>query len=281
MSPSPSEPEGERRVASLYQRTVSRRAMLAGGGAALAAVGLAGCAGGGAAQAAPEPATDVYFGYVFGRPEITVIAFDIDPAAADGGRTFRAYVCDGLGEPTGLALWFTGMVDPAKVAGIGTVVAVPSATGAQTLEIGNFIDSELRGTFVDADQNRHRFISNPATDGAGIYQVTASQDLTYTGTSTIGDKLEAKLSGSVVTGTITTFAGATIPFEQEVLAFLSPDRLAQFGNSGAAVAFAGNSGKPGEYVAVVSPGGTAAYGRSGNVRRGSPGGDIIGLDASD
>lgn len=282
MSTTPSESDGDRAASELYRRSVTRRSMLVGSGA-LAALGLAGCASATTAPGgnATAPATEVFFGYVFGRPEITAIAFDLDPPGADGARTVRAYVCDGLGIPTGLALWFTGPVDPAKTAGLDTVVTLPSASGKETIEIGNVADFEIRGTFVDADKARFRFVSNPATAGAGIYQVTVDQELNYRGTSTVGDTLEGRLADGKVTGTLTTAAGEKIDFVQEVIAFASAARQAQVGNSGAATAYKANSGVPGEYVAVLSPGGTAAFGRSGNVRKGTPGGDIIGLDKSD
>lgn len=134
---------------------------------------------------------------------------------------------------------------------------------------------------MDATGQRNRFISNPSTAGAGIYQVTVTPELKYSGTSTIGDKLEGQLADGKLTGTLTTFDGKQIPLLQEVVALATPARLVAVGNSGAATAFAANSAVPGEYVAVLAPGGTAAFGRSGNVRRGSPGGDIIGLDKSD
>ncbi|MGD9526077.1 hypothetical protein [Pseudonocardia sp.] len=282
----PHEQPGDPPRGSLYRRTVSRRAMLLSTGGAVAALGTAGCASGsdtaGTAATTPaKPPTDVYFGYVFGRPEITAVAFDVDPPAADGARTLRAYVCDGLGIPVGLALWFTGTVDPAQTEGLNTVVPLPSASGEETLEIGNFTDYEIRGTFIDSTGGRFRYMSNPATAGAGIYQVTVTPDLTYSGTSTAGDELAGKLRDGVLTGTLTTWDGKQIPLLQEVLALATPARLAAFGNTGAAREWAANSAVPGEYVAVLSPGGTAAFGRSGNVRKGSPGGDIIGLDKAD
>lgn len=276
--PEPGDPPPSARP-PLYQRTVSRRAMLLSTGGAVAALGLGGVAG--CASAPAKPATDVYFGYVFGRPEITAVAFDVDPPAADGARTLRAYVCDGLGIPTGLALWFTGSVNPKQVEGIGTVVPIKSAGGAETLEVGNFAAYEIRGTFIDATGARQRYYANPATAGAGIYQVTVTPELTYSGTSTVGDKLEGQLADGKLTGTLTTWDGTQIPLLQEVVALSTPIRQAAVGNSGAATQFAANSAVPGEYVAVLSPGGTAAFGRSGNVRKGSPGGDIIGLDKSD
>src|SRR5919202_450466 len=56
-------------------------------------------------------ANSVYFGWVLGTKDITAIALDVEAPDARGRRVVRAYVCDGLGFPNGLAVWFLGKVD--------------------------------------------------------------------------------------------------------------------------------------------------------------------------
>lgn len=239
----------------------------------------AGCGSDGG-EATADTGQDVYFGYVFGREEITAVAIDASAPGEGGTRGVRSYVCDGLGQPDGLAVWFLGEVVPEDLAGVGTTTAITSASGNETLQIGTFVDEEVTGVFTAADGTESRFIASRAIDGAGIYEVTVSEDGGYTGTSTDGSTVEAEIAGQFVEGTITTAGGASIPFRQQSLALASPAELADYGLSDRASDFADVNQLPGEYVAVVSPAGSHWFGRSGNVRGGQSGNNIIGLDKS-
>lgn len=60
------------------------------------------------------------------------------------------------------------------------------------------------GTVTLADGRPRPFHTIPATHGAGIYDVEITADGRYTGTSTTGNKLEAKQAGEFVEGSLTT-----------------------------------------------------------------------------
>lgn len=80
---------------------------------------------------------------------------------------------------------------------------------------------------------------------------------------------------------IATADGEEIGFFAQSMALASPELLSEQGLPTTYTRFEANAQQPGEYVAVVAPGGTHWFGRSGNVRGGSPGANIIGLDKSD
>jgi hypothetical protein len=230
-------------------------------------------------QAAGTTKPSVYFGWVLGTADITGIALEADPVAANGKRTIRAYVCDGLGPPRGKAVWFTGSVDPATINGTGKVVRLKSAGKRETLTIDRFDARIVKGSFVDAKGRRTQFAAPPATDGAGIYEVTLDKSLRYTGVSTDGSKVAAQTTKKgFVTGTLTTADGARLPFSIRTLSLASPAELANAGLSKVYRQDAKRSLVPGEYVAVIAPSGTHWLGRIGNVRLGKAGAEIIGLD---
>src|SRR3954467_13149642 len=52
----------------------------------------------------------VFFGFLVGTPRIAAVALDLGAPDANGQRVLRAYVCDGLGPPAGIAIWFRGSV---------------------------------------------------------------------------------------------------------------------------------------------------------------------------
>jgi hypothetical protein len=247
---------------------------------------VAACSGSDSAPEAAAPtlpggaaAPSVYFGWVLGTPQITAVAFDVAAPDAQGNRMVRAYVCDGLGPPAGKALWFTGSVDPESTTTGGQTVPLPSAGGNEVLTIDHLSERAVSGAFTNAAGERAQFIAYPGTDGAGIYEVTLSEDLRYTGISTDGSRLEATTNPEGRTeGTITTAAGKTIEFVNQSLALASPAALSSRGLPDTFTQFVDNNQVPGEYVAVIAPGGSHWLGRSGNVRAGSPGANIIGLD---
>lgn len=220
-----------------------------------------------------------FFGWVHGTPEITAIAFDADPADRNGLRKVRVYVCDGRGPPAGKAVWFTGPVNVKEANEVGRGVTLTSAEGTEKLSIDHFDDRVVMGSFTDASGRRNQFTASPATGGAGIYQVSLSQGLKYSGTSTEGDKLSATAArDGQVAGSITTAGGDRIKFRIHTLSLAAPGDLEGSGFSRGYQRDRPRSLQPGEYVAVVAPGGSHWLGRSGDVRRGSAGSNIIGLD---
>ena len=242
---------------------------------------LAGCAGGGEQKAGGEE-RNIYFGWLLtDTRDMAAVAFDIGAPDAEGARDVRAYVCDGLGPPDGMAVWFRGPVNEETSKRLGEMVSLTSPGGQETLQIGYLDKNEVRGAFTNANGRTSRFIAYPAFAGGGIYEVTLDEDLRYSGTSTDGSTLEGQSSKEGnVEGTITTASGEKIEFFTQSMALASAEALTEQGLPTTYRQFAANAQVPGEYVAVVAPGGTHWFGRSGNVRGGSPGANIIGLDKS-
>ena len=251
---------------------------------ALLALGLllVGCGGEEEQVEQAEEANKVYFGWLLTETsDMAAVAFDVSPPDDEGARDVRAYVCDGLGPPDGMAVWFRGPVDEGASSQLGEMVSLTSPGGQETLQIGFLDDNEVRGAFTNADGRTSRFITYPAFAGGGIYEVTLDEDLVYTGTSTDGSTLEGQSSEEGnVEGTITTAGGEAIEFFTQSMALASAEALTEQGLPTTYRQFAANAQVPGEYVAVVAPGGSHWFGRSGNVRGGSPGANIIGLDKS-
>jgi hypothetical protein len=219
-----------------------------------------------------------YFGFLLGTPRIAGVAIELLPLDAQGRRPFRAYVCDGLGPPQGISIWFTGL-GPAAVAPDTRSLSFPSVTGREQLRFTSVSERALHGAFVDANGVAAQFVAYAAFDGAGIYQVTLDSDLNYRGTSTTGDILEGRADRAGNTsGTITTTDGQRIPFDVNSLALAAPADLALHGLPPDYTNFAALNQVPGEYVAVIAPGGSHWFGRTGAVQLGSPGLFIIGLD---
>jgi hypothetical protein len=273
---------------SLFERCVTRREMLLSSGGALAVILLVGCGGGEQQQQQqqqgnqPQEQRNVYFGWLLtATTDMAAVALEVGAAAQQETREIVAYVCNGLGPPDGMAVWFKGPVSEQTVQQLGAQVDLTSPGGQETLRIGYLTDREVRGTFTIAEGQTSRFIAYPAVDGAGIYEVTLDEDLNYSGISTTGDKLEgqADREGNVE-GTITIAGGEKIEFFTQSMALASTANLNEQGLSTKYKQFAENNQVPGEYVAVVAPGGAHWFGRSGNVRGGSPGANIIGLDKS-
>lgn len=230
------------------------------------------------ALAQGSPQNSVYFGYLLGSPRIGGVAIDLAAPDANGGRVLRAYVCDGLGPPEGMAVWFRGDVaaDPFPD---GADLTFTSAGGQETLRVTAMNGTGIYGAYTEANGATSHFAAYPAFDGAGIYQVTLDESLRYTGTSTQGAILDAQASGDGSTrGTITLADGKQIAFGVRSLSLADPADLARHGLSDAYKRYAADNQVPGEYVAVISPGGAHWFGRSGNVREGQPGRTIISLD---
>jgi hypothetical protein len=220
--------------------------------------------------------------------EIMLVGLDVGESDQVGSREVRAYVCDGLGPPLGTAVWFKGSTKQDNTA------SLTSPGGQEKLDLA-LGDQEASGTYTDAAGASHPFTAPTAFLGAGIYNVTIDENYRYTGTSTDGSSLDAKIdwnaqspSGNqneeeeeeavAVEGTITTAEGEEVDFRNYALPFRTPEELREAGLPTTYTQFKETSLGPDEYIAVVSPGGIYWFGRSGDVRGGSPKGEIIGLD---
>lgn len=220
-------------------------------------------------SSAASPHSQAYFGWVLGEPSVTAVAFDVDPAGT-AGRKLRAYVCDGLGPPVGKAIWFSGAVGANRVRATG---------GKEQLTIAKFSNRLVLGTFRDRRGHSFQFAAYPAIDGAGIYQVTVGKNLRVTGTSLTGDRLDARIvTKRSTTGTITTAGGTKLTFTVRNLSLATPVALRRHGLPNVYKRYARSNQVPGEYTAVIAPDASHWLGRSGFVRTGSPGTQIIGLD---
>jgi hypothetical protein len=228
------------------------------------------------AQGAPQ--NIVYFGYLQGTTRIGAVAIDLSAPDANGQRILRAYVCDGMGPPEGMAVWFRGDIGAVTFPD-GEDLTFTSAGGQETLRVTNLTGTGIYGSFVDGGGTTAHYAAYPAFDGAGIYQVTLDESRHYKGMSTQGAALDAQVAADGTTrGAITTADGKRIEFGVRNLALADPALLARHGLPDAYSKYAPDSQVPGEYVAVIAPGGTHWFGRSGNVREGQPGRTIIGLD---
>jgi hypothetical protein len=206
-----------------------------------------------------------------------MVGLDVDESDQAGARAVRAYVCDGLGPPVRTAVWFKGSVNA------GNTASMTSPGGKETLDLA-LGDQEATGTYTDAAGASHPFTAPLAFGGAGIYNVTIDENYRYTGISTDGSSLDAQIdwnaespSGGqneetvVVEGTITTAAGEKIDFRNYALPFVTPEDLREAGMPTTYSQFQDTSLRPDEYIAVVSPGGLYWFGRSGDVKGGTPG----------
>ena len=204
-----------------------------------------------AASGLPTP------GIYYGRADRAVhqLAVSVDPADASGSRRLRVYFSDGL--PAGDIEWFVGAVGPSGR------FSFSSASRRATIA-GDLVSESVKGTITTASGRPLPFFAVPAGDGAGIYDIEVSADKRYTGTSEKGEKLDLKQEGHVITGAITTPSGRKV----DVLAYDLTD-VFQYSLKGSA---------PDRYVAFASPGGRYFIGRSGDVRSGTGGTNIIGLD---
>ena len=101
-------------------------------------------------------------------------------------------------------------------------------------------------------------------DGAGIYDVTVLDDRTHTDRSEEGGKLDLRYDDGMVIGTVTSPTGVKVDLLGADLT-----KSYEYGVEGSL---------PGTYVAFAAPRGRFLIGRSGSVKAGSPGLNIIGLD---
>ena len=242
-------------------------------------VGLLGACGGDDESEKSASKTAVYFGWLLGTPEPAAVAIEVDRADAKGMSKVRAYVCDGRGEPAGMAIWFGGPIDVAATTAQGENASLTSAGGNEELVLEYVAAGRVQGSFKDDKGERRQFAAYPAIDGAGIYEVSLDKDLHYKGISTDGNALDAQAEkNGRTTGTITTADDKKVEFAVQSLALATPAALSARGLPTDYGKYKAVNQIPGEYVAVIAPGGSHWLGRSGNVRGGQSGLNIIGLD---
>ncbi len=202
--------------------------------------------------ASPVPTPGVYYGRVAMTTD--KLAFDIN--LVNGQRTLRAYVSDAEPEPEGDIEWFTSPLT-------GNTFALTSASGNARIE-GTVADDGVSGMLTLPNQPARRYYAGPAGEGAGIYDVTVAADRSHTGTSFEGAKLDLTYKDGMVMGKVTDPAGKSVDLLGADLT-----HAYKLGVEGSL---------PGSYVAFAAPRGRFLIGRNGNVRGGSAGLNIIGLD---
>jgi len=202
--------------------------------------------------ASPVPTPGVYYGRVAMTTD--KLAFDIN--MVDGRRTLRAYVSDAEPEPEGDIEWFSSPIT-------GNTFSLASASGNARIE-GTVAEDGVSGMLTLPNQPARRYYAGPAGEGAGIYDVTVNQDRSHIGTSFEGAKLELSYKDGMVMGKVTDPTGASVDLLGADLT-----HAYKLGVEGSL---------PGTYVAFAAPRGRFLIGRNGNVRGGSAGLNIIGLD---
>ena len=200
-----------------------------------------------------QPTPGIYYGKVARTTD--QLAMALDAPAPDGSRRVRVYLSDG--EPNGDIEWFPGSVT-------GGRLDLTSASQKAKLT-GEITDTAARGTVTLASGASHPFFAVPAGDGAGIYDVEVTPDGRYVGTSDRGGRFELRKDGDAVNGTISTAEGRQVTLSAYDLTKVLGDYRVE-------------GSVPDKYVAFASPGGRYLIGRSGNVRGGTAGNNIIGLD---
>src|ERR1700740_3267014 len=116
-----------------------------------------------------------YCGFLVGSSRLAAVAVDLAAPDNTGQRGLRAYVCDGLGPPDGIAIWFKGSVKPADIT-TSHPLHITSVTGHEDLLITAITEHGIYGAFTEAANKTAHYVAYPAIDGAGIYQVTLDQN---------------------------------------------------------------------------------------------------------
>jgi len=199
------------------------------------------------------PTPGVYHGRVAADTDRLNFELKANP---DGSRLVRSYVSDSEPEPAGDIEWFADTVT-------GNDFALTSKTGDAKLT-GTIADDGISGQITLTDGVTRRYFAAPSGQGAGIYNVEVASDRHHTGTSEQGAKLDLRYEDGTVMGTLTSPEGDQFPMLGADLA--------------TAYRYTDEFSKPGTYIAFVAPRGRYVFGRSGDVRGGHPGLNIIGLD---
>ena len=229
-----------------------------------------------------EVASDVYVGrlitayrgaYRKGN-EPAMIGLHVAKPTQNGTREFMAFVCDGIGPPAGKVGWFEGSMS-------GNTATATSIGDQQTLEF-SIGDEKANGGYTDAEGIWHGFEAPLAFAGAGIYEVSisrsGSQGLDYTGESTNGATFQARDDNEdkVVQGVIVA-GNKQSGLHVKSLAQFEESRLYGQGLPTTYTDYEYSSNVPGNYVALLSPGGYYWLGRSGDIREGRSGNQLIAL----
>ncbi len=246
---------------------------------ALCAALLAACGGDDDDSNDKADKAKTYFGWLLGTGDPVAVAIEVDRPDSSGMSKVRAYVCDGRSEPEGMAVWFSAPVDTEATTRPGANSKLTSVGGDEELVLEYVADGRIQGSFKGESGKRSQFAAYPAIDGAGIYEVTLNRDLEYTGTSIDGNKLEAKADrGGRTSGTITTADDEKVEFSVQSLSLATPAQLTARGLPSDYGKYKRVNQVPGEYTAVIAPGGSHWLGRGGSVRAGTGSVNIIGLD---
>src|SRR6188508_3690670 len=102
------------------------------------------------ALAQGTPQNSVYFGYLQGTPRIGGVAIDLTAPDANGARILRAYVCDGMGPPEGMAVWFRGDLGAETFPG-GEDLVFSSAGGQEKLRVTMMNGTGIYGAYTEAN----------------------------------------------------------------------------------------------------------------------------------
>lgn len=183
-----------------------------------------------------------------------LVGFHIDTPDTTDSKV-RVYVCDG--NPSGkggYALWFTGSVGDGA-----TGLAAAGATDKITYQVTG---SVVTGTVTFADGRKSTFTAPVETNGSGIYDITVSDSGFFDGSSSRGDVLNASVSKDAngyfrFTGTVTPLFGVTISVTGTKVT-KDPFVVDSF-----------------TAVALVRNGILEMAGRSGAIRKGQPGLNVI------
>lgn len=206
----------------------------------------------------PEVLPGIFFGRL--RFQTDVLLIDVnEPTVAGGPRSVCAYVSDGEPEPDGDVEWFSGDFS-------GDSFSLNSASGDARIN-ATVSASGVTGTVTYGSGPALPLFAGPAGQGAGVYDVTVDASNHLRGTSEEGGVIDFVRNGIVVDGSVTTPVGTVLPVRIHDLV-----RGLRYPN------FEQIATVPDTYVAFVSPRARYIVGRSGNVRGGSGGLNIIGLD---
>ena len=202
---------------------------------------------------APAETGSVFVGKL-GDVHLSLVGIHISEPESDGARSVRVYACDGKQTADGgFALWFKG-----KVAADGeTTLTAAGRTETLTFTAGEAVV----GNLTLEGGRKLSFKAQPAAHGSGIYDATIGEDLTYTARSTSGivfngnlDNAARTVSGRATLPDGTSYDFAGLPVHSETV--------------------------PGKFVAVSiwdeALQKLVTSGRSGDVRGGSPGLNVIG-----
>jgi hypothetical protein len=195
-------------------------------------------------------------GEYYGRVAMTTDKLAISVRDEGGVRRLRGYLSDAEPEPGGDIQWFTALIT-------GNIFTITSAMGDARID-GTVSADGITGNITLPGQPARPYYAAPAGDGAGIYDVTVRDDRSHVGTSDDGGRLELTYRDGLVMGKVMPATGPAIDL-------LGAD-LAE------AYKYGIQASVPGTYVAFAAPRARFLIGRNGDVRGGSAGLNIIGLD---